>query len=83
MTDVTYRQTYPVGEQQRVDGLLSEKHAIRLAAQVRELDPHDRVVLRRQHQGAHLEDTLPDLHVRLAPLQPNRHGRVRRPGYIC
>ena len=39
-------QTHPVGEQQRVDRLLGKEHAIRLSAQVRELDPHDRVILR-------------------------------------
>jgi len=65
--------------------LLSKVEATTLATQVRKLDPHRLVLLGRHHQGAHLQNSLPHLHIPLASkqsLHPGGFGEGLRLGVI-
>lgn len=65
---VAYRRSHVVS-QQRVERLLCQPKAARLAAEIGKLDPHLGVLPRRDDESAHFENALPYVNLTLATRQ--------------
>ena len=62
--------THPLERHEGIKSFLRQEHVVGFPAQIREPNPGDSVVVGMKDQGADLEDTLPDLSIRLTTLEP-------------